>query len=304
MIGIIKHLSKFLPSNTLDRMYKALIRPHLDYCDVLYHIPSKQNQLGEELNYLMEKAEQTQYLAALAVTGTWRGSSRSKLYEELGWESLSDRRFSRRVMHFYKIVNNITPSYLKNKIPPLRRALYGLDNGNTFREIRCNTDRYMYSFFPNVTKIWNILISDFPEMPLINTLKAHMLSLFRPEKKSIFNIFNPIEVRNLFFLRVGLSPLRSHKNRHGFIDTPSPVCICNDGIEDTTHFLFACPLYINQRATLIDNISNILQKYNLTNIVQQPQLLLYGHKSITFADNQKIILSTINFISDTERFST
>ena len=37
----------------------------------------------------MEKAEIIQYQAALAVTGEWQGSSRSKLYDELGWESLS-----------------------------------------------------------------------------------------------------------------------------------------------------------------------------------------------------------------------
>ena len=37
-LGIIKHLSRFLPLKTLDQMYKALVRPHLDYCDVIYHI--------------------------------------------------------------------------------------------------------------------------------------------------------------------------------------------------------------------------------------------------------------------------
>ena len=46
-IGIIKHLSRFLPLKTLDQMYKALVRPHLDYCDVIYHIPSKQTLFVE-----------------------------------------------------------------------------------------------------------------------------------------------------------------------------------------------------------------------------------------------------------------
>ena len=52
-------------------MYKALVRPHLDYCDIIYHEPSQQNQspLGVTLNSLMEKAERIQYQAALAVTG-------------------------------------------------------------------------------------------------------------------------------------------------------------------------------------------------------------------------------------------
>ena len=56
-LGIIKHLSRFLPLNTPDKMYKALVRSHLDYCDIIYHIPSKHNPFGEILNTLMGKAE-------------------------------------------------------------------------------------------------------------------------------------------------------------------------------------------------------------------------------------------------------
>ena len=41
-IGIIKHLSN-LPVKTLSQMYKALIRSHLDYCDIICHIPPKIN---------------------------------------------------------------------------------------------------------------------------------------------------------------------------------------------------------------------------------------------------------------------
>ena len=43
-VGILKHLSKFLTLKTLDQMYKALVRSHLDYCDIIYHITSNQNQ--------------------------------------------------------------------------------------------------------------------------------------------------------------------------------------------------------------------------------------------------------------------
>ena len=43
-VGVIKHLSKYLPIKTLDQMYKALVRSHLDYCDIIYHEPSKLNQ--------------------------------------------------------------------------------------------------------------------------------------------------------------------------------------------------------------------------------------------------------------------
>ena len=87
-IGIIKYLSKFLPIKTFDQMYKALIRSHLDYCDTIYHIPASNSQinLGVTLNSLMVKEERTQYQAAPAITGTWQGTNRSKLYEEKNWD--------------------------------------------------------------------------------------------------------------------------------------------------------------------------------------------------------------------------
>ena len=129
-------------------MYKALVHSHLDYCDIIYHSPplNSQTTLGIILNSLMEKVEKTQYQAALAITGTWQGSSRSKLYEELGWETLSDRRWCRRILQIHKIKNNMTPSYLRDKLPPIRRPLYRLNNSNTFHEKNCKTSRYMNSF--------------------------------------------------------------------------------------------------------------------------------------------------------------
>ena len=54
-IGIIKHLSIFLPHKTFDLMYKAFVSSHLDYCDIIYHIPSRETQVGVTLNALMEK---------------------------------------------------------------------------------------------------------------------------------------------------------------------------------------------------------------------------------------------------------
>ena len=63
---------------------QTFVRPHLDYCDVIYHIPPKQDQLVVVPNSVMAMAEKTQYHAVLAVTGAWQGSSRSKLFEELG----------------------------------------------------------------------------------------------------------------------------------------------------------------------------------------------------------------------------
>ena len=64
-------------------MYKALVRSHLDYSNVIYHVPSITHPppLGRTLSSQMEKVERIQHQAALAITGDWQGSSRSKIYD-------------------------------------------------------------------------------------------------------------------------------------------------------------------------------------------------------------------------------
>ena len=51
-IGMLKFMSKYLPRSTLNELYKLYVRPHLDYGDVIYHIP--QGMDGSE-NYMMDK---------------------------------------------------------------------------------------------------------------------------------------------------------------------------------------------------------------------------------------------------------
>ena len=100
-IGIIKLLSSYLPRPSLDQIYKLHVRSHFDYCDIIYHVPPVDNPYSHEYtqNLLMNRLESMQYNVALAITGAWRGTSREKICKELGWESLSDRRWYRRLVH-------------------------------------------------------------------------------------------------------------------------------------------------------------------------------------------------------------
>ena len=241
-VGILKYLSKFLPLKTLGHMYKALIRPHLDNCDVIYHLPSKIHlpPLGRTLNSLMEKVERIQYQAALAITGAWQGSSRSKIYEELGW--VSDRRNCRRVLQICKILNRNTLSYLKEKLPPNRREMFSGKVRTTFHTIICKSNKYMNSFSPDAILSWNSFmeIYKYKEVPSMGVLKNDILSLIPPVAKSIFKIHDPVGLRYLCQLRLSLSPLKGHKWRYNFSDIPSGICHCSHGIEDMSHFLFSC----------------------------------------------------------------
>ena len=300
-IGIMKHLNKFLPIKTLIHMYKALVRSHLDYCDIVYHIPptSHDPPFGISLHDHMETIEKTQYQAALAVTGAWQGTSRIKLYEELGWESLSDRRMCKRMLQLHKIIDDQTPEYLRNKLPQNRNVVINLPN--VFHEIKCRTNRYKNSFFPNAISTWNNIIGSFQSLPSFEDLKRHILSLVRPPPKETFSVFNPTHLRYLFQLRLGLSRLRYHKKRHNFQDTPSDICLCKKGVEDTKHFLLTCPFYANHREALFSTVENIIQ--NKTVDKNSSHLFLYGDPSLSISENQQIICATLDYIDKTNRLS-
>ena len=149
--GVLQLFSKCLPRHTLCEMYKLYVRPHLDYGDVIYHIPHRSLEHGDSvvLTNQMEKLEFVQYSAALAITGAWKGTSREKLYNELGWESLNLRRWSRRLTLFYKIVNNLTPDYTRHPIPQIYKSNYDLRTNATIRQIQTRTEAFKSSFYPN-----------------------------------------------------------------------------------------------------------------------------------------------------------
>ena len=309
-IGIIKHLAPYLPLKSRDQIFKMHVRPHLDYCDFIYHMPTKTRETFDldstrTLNYQMMALESTQYQTALAVSGTWKGSNREKIYEELGWESLEQRRIFRRLTQFYKIMTGLTPEYLRIPIPPTHDHLFGNCHTNVLKTIFCRTERYHNSFFPNSITLWNELGPELRGAESISIFKQSLLKIYRPQGKSVFEIHDPKGINWIFQLRVGLSPLKSHKLIHNFLDTPNDKCSCTLDAETSLHFLLHCPNYLDQRRELFQTINPILLVYDMRFLDDQNllQLLLYGHVNFQFHDNQIILKATINFIMKSSRFS-
>jgi hypothetical protein len=89
-------------------LYKALIRPVLEYADVIWDNCS----LSE-----CDLIESVQYESARVVTGPMRGTSRSRLSDELAWEDMNTRRSMHKLVLYYKIVNNLTPSFIRLVTP-------------------------------------------------------------------------------------------------------------------------------------------------------------------------------------------
>ena len=87
---------------------------HLDHGDIIYDNSSKAT--------LSQMIESVQYNAALAITGVIRGSSRETLYHELGFDSLHDRRWCRKLCFYYKIRHNKCPLYLAELLPAMKTS--------------------------------------------------------------------------------------------------------------------------------------------------------------------------------------
>ena len=73
--------------------------------------------------------------------------------------------------------------------------------------------------------------------------------------------------------------------------------------EDTYHFLFSCPLYATPRVDLNNSVAEIFIMNNLQYLLDNVETYLYGHVSLHEADDKSIILSTIKFIKESNRFS-
>ena len=200
----------------------------------------------------MEKIDSVQYSAALAVTGTWRETSREKLYTELGWESLSSRRWSRRLTLLYKFVDNLAPKYTLDPIPPPHRSQYYLRNQGVIGQLNARTEKFKLSFYPNCLSEWNKLEPELRLAPSIAVFKKKILSIICPPAKSVYGIHDPKGLSYLTQLRVGLSKLNFHKFKHNFRDTINPMCPTSDGIEDTEHFCCsALPSMFNDKIFLL-----------------------------------------------------
>ena len=94
IIGLIKGLPTSVLTKALLTIYKSFIRPHLDHGDILYDKPENQN--------FQNKLENVQYKVCLAITGAIQGTSRQKIYDELGLHTLIKRRWRSKVTFFIR----------------------------------------------------------------------------------------------------------------------------------------------------------------------------------------------------------
>ena len=295
-LNMLKFVRFKVDRSILTSLYKSLIRPLMEYGDVIW------NNCYDCDSALLDGV---QYEAARLVTGAIKGTSSARLYKELAWESLSNRRKLHLLCQFYKIVKNLAPYYLSEMLPKLssERTNYRLRSRENFTQFSCRTC-FQKSFFPSAITGWNSLDIDVRNSVSLPTFKAKLRSTLFPHsynKLFDFSLSRRASIDHTR-LRLGFSCLREYLfkiNR-----CASPFCECGLDSESVKHFFLFCPRYAAQRNGLFTSAATILgETWSSSSDARKINFLLYGVKSVNYDVNCVLFREVQRFIMSTNRFS-
>ena len=300
-IGLLRRISRDVPRRCLEILYKSMIRPLLEYADIIYD-GSADNQL--------KRLEDTQRQAALTCTGAYKHTNHNRLLEELGWPPLSLQRRHHRLNLMFKIQHQLSPRYLTDSCPVLTqdRTNYNLRSGLNITTPIQKTATYQNSFFPQTIKDWNNLKQETRLLKSIDTFKDTLKKSSGYKTKSLFHHNSSKAAINHTRMRLGLSGLSSHRHDYRHIDNPEcPTCKATS--EDPTHYFLTCPTYTGPRPTLIWEICQILYSYDIAvDFLSRPfriffiNTLLNGSPLLRHSDNKDIFKHTHLYIKESKRF--
>ena len=215
-IGLLCKFQNFLPRKLLIIIYRFFMWPQLDFGYIIYD-QSYNTSFHQRL-------ESLQCNAALAITCAIRGTSIEKLYNEIGLESLQNRRWYRKLSFLYKVIASQSPSYLFNGIPRKDTSHHARVSDN-IPLLSSKHNFFQSSYFPAAIKEWNKLDIDIRKSDTISIFKKYIPSFIQPLPNKVSNSHNPQGLKLLKRLRLSLSHLR-YKFKHKFLDTINPFCSC------------------------------------------------------------------------------
>ena len=102
-IGFLKYAKKLLPQDTLCKMYRGIVEPHLRYCCSVWGACE-----GTRLQVL----QKLQNRAARIVTNSSYDSSASALIKTLNWPTVADMIKVETACMVYKSINDLAQDYL------------------------------------------------------------------------------------------------------------------------------------------------------------------------------------------------
>ena len=135
------------------------------------------------------------------------------------------------------------------------------------------------------------------------SLESSSLKIGRPTAKPTYNIHNPIGLKFLTRVRLGLIHLNERKFKHNFQDCANSLGSCSLEIESLSHFFLHCHYFTNIRSTLLDDLKSVDANIPSFSDNELMDLVLYGSLKFNSNQNNKILSSSISFIIKSEGFS-
>ena len=225
------------------------------------------------------------------VTGATKLVSIEILYRKIGWESLQDRKSKHKSCTFYKMKNNVTPTYLSSLVPEtFEGTIYNLRDAQNIRPILTKTQLYYRSFLPSSIRDWKELTVEVRNSTSLASFKFQ-LNKDTPTIPKYYSAGNRFVQHTR--LRTGCSSLNQHLSAKNITDNPLYVC---GSVESTKHYLFECIRYQHIRTKMI----NIVSVYCTPNL----NVLLSGDSHLDNYANERIFLAVQRFIDDSRRFHT
>jgi hypothetical protein len=215
------------------------------------------------------------------------------LYNEIGWETLSQRRRKHKLVLMYKMQFREAPYYLQSLLPDTVGASsqYPLINASHLQSIYARTASYSHSFLPTVSD-WNSLPEELRNAESIHSFNKHINS-DRPIQNPLFSYGKRRSQILHTRIRTNCSALNEHLFRRNVV--ASPLCQCGQR-ESPFHYFLECQLYINIRAELLNTISI----YSVPSV----QTILYGDSILNYQTNTNIAEAVHKYIIDSKRFET
>ena len=126
-------------------------------------------------------------LSALAITGAIRGTSKEKIYQALGLNTLEKGRWYRKLCWFFKIFRNQSPKYLFNVISTSVRP-YSTRNTNNISQFKVTHNFFRNSLFSSAVIEWNKLYQNISNSKNLNIFKKKLIEIHTSFCKQCFQM--------------------------------------------------------------------------------------------------------------------
>lgn len=162
----LKLVRPFVPVNVLLTIYKALVLPHFDYCDVVW---------GNCNKGLADRLQKLQNRAARVITRSDYSIRSADILKKLNWDNLETRRFKHMATFMFKIQNHRAPEYLNSYQRICDISSHNLRNQDTDLALpKPRTESLKRSFLYNGAKIWNSLPTTMKNSKTLTVFKRHL----------------------------------------------------------------------------------------------------------------------------------